>query len=97
VAIATTGCRHRLSSSRGLDAEVIPNPTSGSFTVRLLTPDAAPCSILLRDITGRIILRKDGIAPGTEVLFGEQLSAGIYLAEVRQQEERFVVRIVKNQ
>ena len=80
-----------------LGARVYPNPSSESFHIEIASGDDAPCTLIVRDITGRELERRENIFPGEALVFGSRLVYGIYLAEVQQGEERVVLRVVKGQ
>ena len=80
-----------------LDAVVYPNPSSDQFTLRILTNESDNCMLIIHDLTGRVVERRDDISPGESVEFGKKLSSGVYLVEVIQGEERKVLRVVKSE
>jgi len=97
VAITTLNCGPVRRNSGMLDAEVFPNPSSTYFSMKVYSDDDSPCVFILRDITGRIIERRESVTPGRQIEFGLQMANGIYLAEIQQGEERKVVRVVKSE
>jgi len=97
IAITTLNCGPVRRNSGMLDAEVFPNPSSTYFSMTVYSDDDSPCVFILRDITGRIIERRESVTPGRQIEFGSQMANGIYLAEIRQGEERKVIRVVKSE
>ncbi len=77
-----------------LDASIFPNPTSNVFNVRIKTPKQESISIRVLDVNGKTALASKRM-PGQNFTFGEQLTAGTYMVEVRQGEEVRTLKIVK--
>ena len=82
--------------NRGIAINVMPNPSAGNFTLRVIGNENEPTIFKVLDITGRIVERKTVKANQT-FEFGENYRAGIYFAEIVQGEERKVVKLVKIQ
>jgi hypothetical protein len=82
---------------RMLDALIYPNPSPDHFTLQVLSNDPAPCVVILHDLTGRVVDRRENISPGASVELGKELSSGVYLVEIQQGDERKVIRVVKTQ
>jgi hypothetical protein len=97
VTITTLNCAHIHRSEGFLDAEVYPNPSSSYFTMTVYSDDDNPCLVILRDITGRILERRESVIPGRPMEFGAGMANGMYLVEIQQEEERKVIRVVKNE
>jgi hypothetical protein len=93
----TTNCGSRLSDEEALETSVYPNPSNNFFKLDIASDDDTPFTLIVRDVTGRQVERQDYLTPGTTVIFGSELSRGVYLAEILQGEERTVLRVVKNQ
>jgi len=76
---------------------VYPNPSSSYFTMTVYSEDESPCLFILRDLTGRVLERRESISPGEQINFGSRIANGIYLVEIQQGEERKVIRVVKSE
>ncbi|GAB3722155.1 hypothetical protein GCM10027594_02800 [Hymenobacter agri] len=73
---------------------VFPNPATDRLTVEL--PSAAPATVALRDLTGRLVLAPAPLAADHVLRLPASLASGIYLLEVRQGNEVAIRRIEKN-
>jgi len=93
----TTNCGARLSNEDELETVVYPNPSNDYFKLNVAADDDTPYTLIVRDVTGRQLERRENMTPGETVVFGSDLAKGIYLAEILQGEERTVLRVVKNQ
>jgi hypothetical protein len=95
------------SASRGIDQEMekpglsileiraYPNPTSSAFNLFINTDErAGGVTLTITDLYGRIIERRNNIAPGA-VRLGTGYIAGIYLVEVIQGNQRKLIKLVK--
>ena len=91
----TTNCGARLEAE--FKTIVYPNPSSDYFKIEIGSDDDAPCTLIVRDITGREMEKRENIIPGETLIFGSNLAKGVYLAEVLQGEERTILRVVKSQ
>ncbi len=88
----------RLSSGEPLEvldflAEVYPNPFSNSFTVHVISSEETPITVIMHDIAGRVVQTYHNVVEQT--LLGNDLSVGIYFAEVSQGENHQMLQIVK--
>jgi hypothetical protein len=74
-------------------AEVYPNPFNHNFTVHVISSEETPVTVMIHDITGRIIETNKDVTEQTQL--GANLSVGIYFAEVLQGDNSQMLRIVK--
>ena len=74
---------------------VYPNPSSSYFTMNIQTNNPEKISVRLIDMLGRVVeVRKD--ISGTQTLrMGNNLKAGVYVAEIRQGEEVKQIKLLK--
>ena len=79
----------------GLAVNVMPNPTSGSFTVNAFSDADSPLILRVIVISGRVIDRKNLTANQT-IKIGERYRPGMYLAEITQGNESKIMKLVKN-
>jgi hypothetical protein len=80
--------------SAELKASVSPNPTSSTFVVRAESSSKANVSIRILDAAGRVHEMKNA-APNTNVIMGGPLKSGAYFIEVRQGNNKQVVKGIK--
>ena len=78
-----------------LEATLYPNPSNNIFNLTINTTSESEYSIYVMDITGKILLQRNKLIPNQEVIFGEELSAGVYFVRVIQNELVQTVRIIK--
>ena len=88
--LATRGGTVRAST-----LQVYPNPTRGSFRVRLANPTARTATVVLRDATGRVVLTQTQTLTGNDLAIdATALQAGLYLVQVTTPEATQVSRVV---
>lgn len=73
---------------------VFPNPAADRLTVEL--PAAAPASVVLRNLVGRLLLAPAALGADHQMQLPVSLASGLYLLEVQQGGTRAVRRIAKN-
>ena len=73
---------------------VFPNPASNRVTVAL--PTAAPATVALRDLAGRVVLAPAALGADQQLELPAALAPGIYLLEVRQGDATAIRRLEKN-
>jgi hypothetical protein len=73
---------------------VMPNPSTGSFTLTVSSDADALLLLRVIDISGRVIERNILMANQT-IKIGEKYRPGMYLAEINQGNERKVMKLVK--
>ncbi len=73
---------------------VFPNPATDRLTVEL--PSAAPATVALRDLAGRLVLAPAALGADHQVQLPASLARGTYLLEVRQGSTLAVRRIARN-
>lgn len=73
---------------------VFPTPASDRVTVAL--PTAAPATVVLRDLTGRVVLAPAVLGADQQLGLPAALAPGIYLLEVRQGDVTAIRRLEKN-
>jgi hypothetical protein len=82
--------------STRLMVDVMPNPSSSYFTLRIRSMDEkTPVTLRVTDLSGRVTAVQQGIIPGSSVKTGTELKAGVYFAEVMQGNDRKVIKLIK--
>lgn len=77
-----------------LEAILYPNPSAGSFQLKISTVKTSPIQIIVRNSEGQMI--KSFFAKPNEVSsIGEELKAGIYMVYINQGEEIKILKAVK--
>jgi hypothetical protein len=78
-----------------LDVMVYPNPSSDIFKFRIESSSNEPVSIELYDMAGRMVMQQGNFAAQQEILIGNELTAGVYTAHVKQGSGIKVIKITK--
>ena len=78
-----------------LDVMVAPNPAETQFTLFIETASKEKISFVLYDVFGRVVKRTENKGGTQQIMFGEELKAGMYMVEVIQGSERKVIKLVK--
>ena len=94
-----TPCRLVLATRNGTvqasTLQVYPNPTHGSFQVRLASTTARTATIVLRDATGRVVLTQTQALTSNDLAIdATALKSGLYLVQVTTPESTQVSRVV---
>jgi len=85
-----------LNEDNTLQAVVFPNPFSNNVQVRFSEEIDAPLSIILYDISGRVVFSKK-MASAREIrLDFEFLSSASYLLSISQANKQFTATLIKN-
>lgn len=71
---------------------VFPNPTNGTLTILTTSNEAYEISVL--DLNGKVLLKKN-ILDKTIELNVEQLKAGLYIVELKSQNTKELIRLIK--
>jgi hypothetical protein len=77
-----------------MEVVLSPNPSSSRFILQVKSMKKEPVQVMVLDASGRSIERLKS-APGDRIFFGENLTAGTYLVEVRQGNEVKTVKAIK--
>ena len=77
-----------------MEVKVFPNPTTSNFNLQVITADNEEVVVRILDVQSRFI-KSFKVAPYQTIIVGAELKSGSYLVEVRQGEEKKVVRVVK--
>lgn len=83
-----------VETNKTLEVSVIPNPASDRFTVVTKSNTTLPIQIKVSDLNGKSLFITKGNAD-QQYKFGEELSPGMYLIEVRQGDMIKTVKAVK--
>jgi len=86
----------RLDVELTWDAAAMPNPYNEYVTVSLSTESTSPVTITMVDAMGKEVSRTQTTVEGIErVQLGEQLTPGVYMITVRQDENVEMIRVIK--
>jgi len=91
-----TDAQERLDVELTWDAAAMPNPYNEYVTVSLSTESTSPVTITMVDAMGKEVSRKQTTVEGIEsVQLGDQLTPGVYMITVRQDENVEMIRVIK--
>ena len=93
-AMATNNIADR-NAAVGLKATVTPNPSHDHFTITTRSNSDRSVMIMVTDVMGRIVEKKVNVAANGTIQFGDKWPAGIYFVEVRQDDQKQKLRLVK--
>lgn len=83
-----------VENKKEMKVTLSPNPSSGIFTLVVHSDYKLPLQLRITDATGKMVYTAKG-TPNQAFRFGETLSTGVYMVEVRQGEEVKIVKAVK--
>lgn len=89
-------CREAATTA-GLDLTIYPNPSSTQFIISLDVEFDSEITFVLFDLAGREIERVEKINSPVSLSFGENLKAGVYLAEVISRGESRTIKLIKQE
>lgn len=79
-----------------LEVAVAPNPSSGSFAIKASSTNTdSPISLVVSDVSGRVVYSRTGITAGQTINWGSDLKPGTYFLELRQGEAVTQSRVLK--
>jgi hypothetical protein len=104
VILTSTGCRPAMvrtnadqiqqAKQQALDAQLYPNPSVGSFNLKINTSSSSPIIVKVMNTKGQLM--KSFIAKANVVSnIGNELNPGVYMIAIRQGEEEKVLKAVK--
>ncbi|HLG39268.1 MAG TPA: T9SS type A sorting domain-containing protein, partial [Chitinophagaceae bacterium] len=85
----------KIPETTGFTVRVSPNPSSNYFTLRIESNKPEPVTLRITDMSGKLITSRSGIASNSVIQTGADLNGGMYFAEVIQNKERKVVKLIK--
>jgi hypothetical protein len=86
---------NKQASVQSSTVQVYPNPTHGSFALRLEASKGHTATVTLRDVTGRVVLEQSRPLSGSEVTVDTAtLRAGLYMVQIVTSEATQVSRVV---
>jgi hypothetical protein len=75
--------------------QAYPNPSKGSFSLHLASTSARTATVVLRDVTGRVVLERTQPYNGQDLsVDATSLKSGIYMVQVTTPEAVQVSRVV---
>lgn len=74
---------------------VLPNPSTGYFTLKLESRNNTPVNMRVTDQMGRVVDSKTGMGANSTVRVGQDYAAGIYFAEMIQGNTRRTLQLIK--
>ncbi|HNX65871.1 MAG TPA: SusF/SusE family outer membrane protein [Bacteroidales bacterium] len=77
-----------------LTVSVWPNPSSSNFSLQVISGAEEPIEFTLTDITGKLI-SKENIMNNQTISFGVNMSPGIYIVQIKQNNNTRMLKIMK--
>jgi hypothetical protein len=85
---------HQQYSYVGLDAQLYPNPSSGSFQLKITSSKTTPIKVVVRNAEGQLI--KSFLAQANAINnLGGELKGGVYMVYISQGDDIKVLKAVK--
>jgi len=78
-----------------LSAQVLPNPFSGQVVLLIKSSKQQPVSIQIIDVAGRVVETRQELTSNVSLKLGDHYRPGVYYGEIRQGNERVVVKLMK--
>ncbi len=78
-----------------LSVRVAPNPSSDVFTLFISSPHPEPVNLRVMDASGKVLTSLGNIKPNSAVRTGEGLGQGLYFAEIQQNNQKQVLKLIK--
>jgi hypothetical protein len=78
-----------------LTVNILPNPSTNNFTIRISSNDENPVSIRVTDMLGRVIETYEKVTSAGMLKLGQNWTSGVYFAEVMQGEQRKLIKMIK--
>jgi dienelactone hydrolase len=75
--------------------QATPNPATGSFLLKLSSPDNGPVLLRITDYLGRVVENRRNVPANGTLRIGHGYQAGVYFAELIQGSRKTMIRIVK--
>lgn len=92
----TQGIKRKKVTTLAANYTVYPNPSSGSFTLKVKTNPAEIVSVVVSDMLGKIVYKTE--AKGIQIFnFGKSFSAGIYVVKAIKNSGNETIKILKTQ
>ena len=92
---AATSLHAAVTEDKALSAIATPNPSSSDFTIKMSSSSDAPVTMRVLDIAGRILEVRTGLSPNGIVKVAGTYKAGIYFAELIQENKKVRLKLLK--
>lgn len=89
-------CKETLNDLIELNVEVFPNPSNSEFTLQIDEGMYSDFELIIRDVAGRVVEKKNINGESEKFTFGLLLPGGFYTAEFISENRKYVVRLIKN-
>lgn len=89
-------CREESKSDESVfEVSIFPNPSTTYFTLKLNRTEEGSVILVLRDLAGREIERREGLNANGTLQFGEKLIGGMYIADLIIGTNRRSIQLMK--
>ncbi|MEO6000468.1 MAG: malectin domain-containing carbohydrate-binding protein, partial [Chitinophagaceae bacterium] len=78
-----------------LSVKTLENPTDHQFTLKISSGSAKPVTLSIYNTVGQLLEARNNVSPGGVQLFGLSYRPGLYYAEIRQGNEKVIMKLIK--
>ncbi len=93
----TTGISTSLKELKALDVQVYPNPSSESFTIKVLNSEELFISVNVRNALGQLIYSNEKQSVNESISIGKDWSAGIYMIVLTNETQGGTFKVIKTE
>lgn len=80
--------------TRSLKVKILPNPSTNFFVLNIQSASTKQVQVIVRNVSGQLV-KQYKTTPGQSLVIGNEWKAGVYFAEIRQERESKVIKLVK--
>ncbi len=81
--------------SHEVEVNIFPNPSAFQFNLTFYSDNESSAMLILYDIAGRELERREGITANKAFVFGNNLKSGVYVAEIITGTRKRSIRLMK--
>jgi hypothetical protein len=78
-----------------LQVSVLPNPSSGQFSLLLKSGSKESVNLKVVDLLGRLVEQRSNIAPNSNLQIGSSYSPGVYFVQLLQGNNSVNLKLIK--
>ncbi|MEO8404370.1 MAG: T9SS type A sorting domain-containing protein, partial [Chitinophagaceae bacterium] len=82
-------------SAISLTIAAFPNPSSGNFTLQVISSQKDPVAISIVNVFGQTVYKQINIAPNTSIIVGDRFAEGVYFVEAKQGDKKMSLKLIK--
>jgi hypothetical protein len=93
--IKAPGFREAMEAVQGFSVLATPNPSSNHFSLITKTDRKELITITVTDVMGRVVERRQNVAPNSTIQFGNTYRTGVYFVEVGQGNRKEKLKLIR--